>query len=292
MTTKGIILAGGSGTRLHPLTLVTNKHLLPIFDKPMIYYPLTTLMLGGIDDILIISTLEDLPRFETLLDDGSQWGISLSYAAQPEPGGIPQAFTIGRDFLDGAQVALILGDNFFFGHGLPEQVRNAIKNNTGATIFSHYVNDPQRFGVINFGPDGALLDIEEKPTQPKSNHAVTGLYIYDCDVVERVSALKPSARGELEITDLNSAYLSESRLNVELLGRGITWLDVGTSDALAKATNYVHSIENLQYLRIACPEEVAYQRGYIDHHQLRSLAESIKSSPYGAYLLSLLEQEP
>jgi len=289
MTTKGIILAGGSGTRLYPLTLVTNKHLLPIFDKPMIYYPLTTLMLCGIDDILIISTPADVPLFEKLLGDGSQWGIRLSYACQSEPEGIPQAFTIGRDFIDGNQVALILGDNFFFGHGLPEQARNAINNNVGATIFSHHVNDPQRFGVISFGTDGSIKGIDEKPAHPKSNHAITGLYLYDFDVVERVSTLKPSARGELEITDLIMTYLNENRLQVEMLGRGITWLDVGTPDALAKATNYVHSIENLQYLRIACPEEVAYQSGFINSDQLSALAEPIKSSPYGAYLLSLLE---
>ena len=286
---KGILLAGGAGTRLYPITISISKQIIPVYDKPMIYYPLTTLMLAGIKDILIISTPEDIPRFEMLLGDGKQWGISLSYAVQEKPEGLPQAFTIAQDFIKDSHVALILGDNFFFGHGLPEQIRSAIDKNTGATIFTHYVSDPERFGVVSFKSDGTIEGIEEKPLKPKSNYAVTGLYLYDSKVVDHVAGLKLSERGELEISDLNITYLNENNLRVELIGRGIIWLDAGTPAALETASSYVHAAENLQYLRIACPEEVAYETGFIDHNQLRKLADPIKSSPYGAYLLSLLK---
>lgn len=287
MKTKGIILAGGSGTRLHPLTLVTNKHLLPIRDKPMIYYSLTTLMLGGIRDILIISTPADLPKFEALLGDGSQWGLALSYAAQPSPDGLAQAFIIGEDFIRGGPSALILGDNIFYGHGLPEMIEAAASREDGATVFAHYVRDPERFGVVSFGADGKVTAIEEKPNQPSSNYAVTGLYFYDSDVAELAKSLKPSPRGELEITDLNNAYLSLGKLDVEILGRGFAWFDAGTADALGDASQYVQVIENRQNVRIACPEEVAWRKGFIDLEQLSRLAAPYGNSAYGQYLIRL-----
>lgn len=284
--TKGIILAGGSGSRLHPLTLVTNKHLLPIFDKPMIYYPLTTLMLGGIRDILIISTPEDLPRFERLLGDGRRWGINLSYAEQPSPDGLPQAFLLGEDFIDGDRVGLILGDNIFYGHALPDAVRRATTN-TVATVFAHTVRDAERFGVVEFDPSGRAVSIEEKPKIPKSNYAVTGLYFYGPDVCDVARGLKPSARGELEISDLNGIYLARGELMVERLGRGITWLDAGTPEALATAGQFVQTIESLQNTRIACPEEVAFRMGFIGREELMALAKPVAKSPYGSYLLDL-----
>lgn len=284
--TKGIILAGGSGTRLHPLTLVTNKHLLPIFDKPMIYYPLTTLMLGGVREILIISTPDDLPRFQRLLGDGSRWGLKIAYAPQPAPEGLPQAFTIGEEFINGDRVGLILGDNIFYGHGLPERVRIAAAGHT-ATIFAQYVRDPERFGVVAFDANGQAISLEEKPQAPQSNYAVTGLYFYGPEVCDLARSLKPSARGELEITDLNRLYLEQGALTVELLGRGMTWLDAGTPEALATAGQFVQTIESLQNTRVACPEEVAWRMGFIDGKQLVDLATPIAKSPYGSYLLKL-----
>lgn len=288
--TKGIILAGGSGTRLYPLTLVTNKHLLPVYDKPMIYYPLTTLMLGGVRDILIISTPEDLPRFQRLLGDGGHWGLSLSYAAQPKPEGLPQAFTIGADFIGNDRVGLILGDNIFYGHGLSLTVREAA-NAQGATVFAQYVRDPERFGVVEFDRHGLPVDIVEKPANPRSNFAVTGLYFYDADVVDKAIGLKPSARGETEITDLNRLYLDQGCLSVTRLGRGMTWLDAGTPDALATAGQFVQTIESLQNTRVACPEEVAFRMGFIDTARLVELAGPVAKSPYGRYLLELAERE-
>ena len=286
--TKGIILAGGSGTRLHPLTLVTNKHLLPVFDKPMIYYPLTTLMLGGIRDILIISTPEDLPRFRLLLGDGDRWGIRLSYAEQPAPEGLPQAFTIGEDFIAGDRVGLILGDNIFYGHGLSSRVAAAAADD--ATVFAHYVRDPERFGVVSFDAAGRAVAIDEKPAQPRSNHAVTGLYFYGPDVSDLVRTLTPSARGELEISDLNRIYLEGGHLAVELLGRGITWLDAGTPEALATAGQFVRTIEDLQNTRVACPEEVAFRMDFIGIDDLDDLARPVAKSPYGRYLLDLVRR--
>jgi glucose-1-phosphate thymidylyltransferase len=286
--TKGIILAGGSGTRLHPLTLVTNKHLLPIFDKPMIYYPLTTLMLGGIRDILIISTPDDLPRFERLLGDGHRWGIRLSYAAQPTPDGLPQAFLIGEEFIGNDRVALILGDNIFYGHGIPLLVQKAVAG-TQATVFAHTVRDPERFGVVSFDAAGKATSIEEKPNRPRSHWAVTGLYFYGPDVCSVARTLAPSPRGELEISDLNRVYLQRGALSVELLGRGITWLDAGTPDALATAGQFVRTIQTLQNTAVACPEEVAFRMGFIDHTQLAEVVRPIASSPYGQYLVGLVE---
>lgn len=288
LPTKGIVLAGGTGTRLHPLTLVTNKHLLPVFDKPMIYYPLTTLMLGGIRDILIISTPDDLPRFERLLGDGRRWGINLSYAEQPKPAGLPQAFLIGEEFIGGARVGLMLGDNIFYGHGLPPLVQQAAEG-TGATVFAHTVRDPERFGVVTFDASGKAISIEEKPKAPKSNWAVTGLYFYDADVCQVAGTLKPSARGELEISHLNSLYLERGGLSVELLGRGISWLDVGTPEALATASQFVHTIQSLQGTGVACPEEVAYRMGFIDRDALADLIRPVATSQYGCYLQGLLD---
>lgn len=290
--TKGIILAGGSGTRLHPLTLVTNKHLLPIFDKPMIYYPLTTLMLGEIREILIISTPDDLSRFQRLLGNGAPWGMSISYAAQPSPDGLPQAFTLGEEFIDGQRVGLILGDNIFYGHGLPELVRKAADPHAkGASVFAQYVRDPERFGVVAFDRQGVAVSIEEKPKVPKSNYAVTGLYFYGPEVVGLSKGLKPSARGELEISDLNRLYLEAKTLSVELLGRGMTWLDAGTPEALATAGQFVQTIESLQNTRVACPEEVAFRMGFIDADQLTDLARPIAKSTYGQYLMNLASPE-
>ncbi len=281
---KGIILAGGSGTRLYPITMVTSKQLLPIYDKPMIFYPLSTLMLAGIQDILIISTPTDLPNFERLLGDGSRYGINLSYKEQPSPDGLAQAFIIGEDFIGGQECAMILGDNIFHGNGLTKHLLAASDNHDMATIFGYYVDDPQRFGVVEFDRNGNVLSLEEKPESPKSNYAVTGLYFYDSDVCEYAKSLKPSPRGELEITDLNRIYLEEKKLSVITLGRGYGWLDTGTVDSLAEAGEYVKVIENRQGLKIACLEEISYKNGWIDRAELMKSAESYGKSPYGAHL--------
>jgi glucose-1-phosphate thymidylyltransferase len=284
---KGIILAGGSGTRLYPMTLVISKQLLPVYDKPMIYYPLTTLMLAGIRDILIISTPQDLPLFQALLGDGNRWGISLSYALQPKPEGLAQAFVIGARFVEGGPSALILGDNIFYGHGLPTLLANAVKRTTGATIFAYHVSDPERYGVVGFDPNGNATSLEEKPLQPKSNFAVTGLYFYDEHVSDIASNIRPSARGELEITDLNRVYLERGQLAVELMGRGFAWLDTGTPDSLLEAADFVTTLERRQGFRISCPEEVAFNQGYIDRDQLERLGVALGKSAYARYISDL-----
>lgn len=284
---KGIILAGGSGTRLYPLTMVTSKQLLPIYDKPMIYYPLSTLMLAGIRDILIISTPQDLPNFERLLGDGGQFGIQLSYKVQPSPDGLAQAFILGEEFIGDDRCAMILGDNIFYGAGLTKYLREAVEQQEGATVFGYYVNDPERFGIVELNSDGKALSIEEKPTNPKSNYAVTGLYFYDKKVCVRAKTLKPSARGELEITDLNRIYLEEGMLSVVTLGRGYAWLDTGTVDSMNEATDFVRVIENRTGVKVAALEEIAYRNGWIDKNMLEKAAQNYGKSPYGVYLHNL-----
>jgi glucose-1-phosphate thymidylyltransferase len=288
---KGIILAGGSGTRLYPVTQVMGKSLLPVYNKPMIYYPLCTLMLAGVRDMLVISTPEDAPRFEALLRDGSQYGIRLRYQAQPKPEGIAQAFLLGQEFLNGSPCALVLGDNIFYGHDLAKDLREAASKVHGARVFAYRVHDPERYGVVEFDAHGRALSIEEKPKQPKSRYAVTGLYFYDSQVVETAKALKPSARGELEITDVNLAYLKKGQLEVVVMGRGMAWLDTGTHESLMDAALYIQAIEKRQGLMVACPEEIAYRYGYITAAQVEAIGSTMKNSSYGAYLLQLLREK-
>ena len=288
---KGIVLAGGSGTRLYPITRGISKQLLPVFDKPMVYYPLSTLMLAGIRDILVITTPQDGAQFERLLGDGTQWGIRISYAVQPKPEGLAQAFLIGADFIGGDNVCLVLGDNIFFGHGLPEMLAHAVARSVGATIFAYQVRDPERYGVVSFDGNGRAVGLSEKPKTPASSWAVTGLYFYDSDVVGHASAVKPSGRGELEITDLNLRYLAAGTLHVERMGRGFAWLDTGTFESLIDAASFVQTLEQRQGMKIACPEEIAYRMGFIDRSRLQELARSLCKSGYGEYLLHLLEAD-
>jgi glucose-1-phosphate thymidylyltransferase len=290
MQRKGIILAGGSGTRLHPATLSISKQLLPIFDKPMVYYPLSTLMLAGIRDVLVISTPQDTPRFEALLGDGSRWGMNLSYCVQPSPDGLAQAFILGRSFLGDHPSALVLGDNIFYGHDFGPLLQRANARSTGATVFAYHVTDPERYGVVEFDARQRAVSIEEKPKAPKSNYAVTGLYFYDRQVCDIAASIKPSARGELEITEVNARYLQQGQLDVEIMGRGFAWLDTGTQEALLQASNFIQAIEQRQGLKVACPEEIAFRAGWIDAAQLEALAEPMRKNGYGQYLLRLLTE--
>jgi glucose-1-phosphate thymidylyltransferase len=290
MITKGIILAGGSGTRLHPLTIAVSKQLMPIYDKPMIYYPLTTLMLAGIREVLVITTPHDQEPFKRLLGDGKRWGMTIEYAVQPSPDGLAQAFLIGREFIGDAPCALVLGDNIFYGHGVSGLLASAAQRERGATVFGYYVANPTAYGVAEFDGQGKVIGLEEKPQQPKSNYAVTGLYFYDAQVVELAAQLKPSKRGELEITDLNRLYLEQGTLHVELFGRGVAWLDTGTHESLMQASNFIQTVEDRQGLKVACPEEVAYVKGWIDADQVLKLAEPLKKTGYGMYLVDLIKR--